>query len=178
MASVPAARSVAPHVSVPVLRGALLFALCSSLLAGCCPGGVDVLASLTLPPGEQSGCGLVPADRLGDDNVAAATNPVATSDDDVVAAIAPLAVGERAAAEPVRSAYAAVYECEPGGPRVRVYAVLFRYPAGPDRTAVLEAHPDGIMFKGQLAGVVLADEDACEACRDAVRSRAELVLAK
>jgi hypothetical protein len=61
---------------------------------------------------------------------------------------------------------------------VRVYAVLFRYPAGPDRAAALEANPDGVMFKGQLAGVVLADEDACESCYEAARRRAEQVLAK
>ena len=72
----------------------------------------------------------------------------------------------------------AVYECGPGGPAVRVYAVLFREPTGAARAAVLEANPDGVMFKGQLAGVVLADEDACESCYEAVKARAEQVLGK
>lgn len=158
------------------VRVFLLPALCSALLSGCCPGGVDVLEDLTLPPEEQVGCSLVPPEELGGSLFAA--NPSATSDSDVVDAIAQLAVGERAAAERIRSAYSAVYECERRGPRVSVYAVLFLDPAGPERTAMLEANPMGVMFKGQLAGVVLADEDACESCYDAVRKRAEELLAK
>jgi hypothetical protein len=148
------------------------------LISGCCPSGVDVLAGMTVLPEEQTGCGVVPVEELGDDAVGAAVNPVATSNSKVVDAVAPLAVGSAVAAERVKSAYAAVYECEPGGPRVRVYAILFRDPAGPDRTARLEASPANVMFKGQLAGVVLADEDACESCYDAVRERAGRVLAK
>jgi hypothetical protein len=132
---------------------------------------------MTVLPEEQSDCRLVPVGELGGDAVGAAVNPVASSDPDLARAIAPLAVGD-AAAERVRSAYAAVYECEPGGPRVRVYAVLFSDPAGPERTAMLEANPSDVMFKGQLAGVVLADEDACDSCYDTVRERAKVVLAK
>jgi hypothetical protein len=158
--------------------GILLLALCGALLSGCCPGGVDVLAGLTVLPEEQGECSLVPVSEMGDDAVGAAVNPVATSDSDVVSAVAPLAVGKSAAAERIKSAYAAVYECEPGGPRVRVYAVLFRDPAGPARTELLDASPMGVMFKGQLAGVVRADEDACESCYDAVLERAQMVLAK
>lgn len=43
---------------------------------------------------------------------------------------------------------------------------------------MLEAYPAGVMFRGQPAGVVLADEDASESCYDAVRARAERVLGK
>ena len=151
--------------SRPIGAAVLLAVLCGALVTGCCPSGVKVLESITLPAEQQVGCSLV-------------GSPVATSSAVEVSAIAPLAVGEAAAAERPKSAYSAVYECEPGGPAVRVYAVLFREPTGAARAAVLEANPDGVIFKGQLAGVVLADEDACESCYEAVKARAEGVLGK
>ncbi len=157
--------------------GVLLVFLCAALLSGCCPGGVAVLESLTLPIEEQNGCSLVPASQVTHGPVAAAlTNPIATSNSETVAAIAPAIIGS--ADERVKSAYAAVYECEPGGPRVRVYAIVFYEPTDSVRAAMLEDNVDGVMFRGQLAGVVLADEDACESCYDAVRVRAESVLGK
>ena len=157
--------------------GISLIILCVALLSGCCPGGVAVLESLTLPVEEQNGCSLVPASQVTDGPVAAAsTNPIVTSNSKTVAAIAPAIIGS--AAERVKSAYAAVYECEPGGPQVRVYAVVFYDPTDSVRAATLKASPAGVMFRGQLAGVVLADEDACESCYDAVRDRAEEVLGK
>ncbi len=157
--------------------GVLLIFLCAALLSGCCPGGVAVLESLTLPIEEQSDCSLVPASQVTDGPVAAAsTNPIATSNSKTVAAIAPTIIGS--AVERVKSAYAAVYECEPGGPQVRVYAIVFYEPTDLVRAALLEANTDGVMFKGQLAGVVLADEDACESCYDAVRAQANRVLGK
>lgn len=157
--------------------GVLLIILSVALLSGCCPGGVAVLESLTLPVEEQNGCSLVPASQVTDGPVAAAsTNPIATSSSSKVAAIAPTIIGS--AVEGVKSAYAAVYECEPGGPQVRVYAIVFDEPTDSVRAAMLEASSAGVMFRGQLAGVVLADEDACESCYDAVRARAERVLGK
>ena len=155
----------------------LLTISCAALLSGCCPGGVAVLESLTLPIEEQNECSLVPASQVTGGPVAAAsTNPIATSDSKMVAAIAPAIIGS--AVERVKSAYAAVYECEPGGPTVRVYAIVFYEPTDPARAAMLEANADGVMFRGQLAGVVLADEDACESCYDAVKARARGVLGK
>lgn len=157
--------------------GILLMFFSAVLVSGCCPGGTAVLESLTLPAEEQGGCTLVPASQVTDGPVAAASaNPVATSDSGTVDAIARAVTGTTA--EGAKSAYAAVYECEPGGPRVGVYAILFHEPTDPVRAAMLEANPAGVMFKGQLAGVVLADEDACESCYDAVRARAERVLGK
>jgi hypothetical protein len=157
--------------------GVLAIILCVALLSGCCPGGVAVLESLTLPVEEQNGCSLVPASQVTDGPVgAASTNPIATSNSRTVAAIAPTIIGS--AVEGVKSAYAAVYECEPGGPQVRVYAIVFDEPTDSVRAAMLEANTDAVMFRGQLAGVVLADEDACESCYDAVRGRAERVLGK
>ena len=157
--------------------GILLTIFCAALLSGCCPGGVAVLESLTLPVEEQSGCSLVPASQVTDGPIAAASaNPIATSSRETIAAIAPAVTAS--AADRVKSAYAAVYECEPGGPKVRVYAVVFYEPTDSVRAAELMANPDGVMFKGQLAGIVLADEDACESCYDAVRSRAERVLGR
>lgn len=154
--------------------GVLLVFLCAALLSGCCPGGVAVLESLTLPVEEQNDCTLVPASQVTHGPVAAAsTNPIATSNSETVAAIAPAIIGS--ADERVKSAYAAVYECEPGGPRVRVYAIVFYEPTDSVRAAMLE---DGVMFRGQLAGVVLPDEDACESCYDAIRARASRVLGK
>jgi hypothetical protein len=161
----------------PTGSGILLIILCAALLSGCCPGGVAVLESLTLPVLEQSDCSLVPASQVTDGPVAAASaNPVATSSSETVAAIAPTIIGS--APERVKSAYAAAYECEPGGPRVRVYAIVFYEPTDSARAAKLTANADGVMFRGQLAGVVLADDDACESCYDAVRARAERVLGK
>ncbi len=158
-------------------HGILLIFLCAALLSGCCPGGVAVLESLTLPVEEQNDCSLVPASQVtGGPAAGASTNPLATSNSETVAAIAPAITGS--ATERVKSAYAAVYECEPGGPQVRVYAIVFYEPTDSVRAAMLEANMDGVMFKGQLAGVVLADEDACESCYDAVRVRAERVLGK
>ena len=157
--------------------GILLMFFSAVLVSGCCPGGTAVLESLTLPVEEQDGCSLVPASQLTDGPVAAASaNPIATSDSRTVDVIAPAVTGS--AAEGVKTAYAAVYECEPGGPRVSVYAIVFHEPTDPVRAAMLEANPAGVMFRGQLAGVVLADEDACESCYDAVRARAERVLGK
>lgn len=157
--------------------GVLLVFLCAALLSGCCPGGVAVLESLTLPIEEQNDCSLVPASQVTGGPVAAAsTNPIATSDSETVAAIAPAIIGS--AAERVKSAYAAVYECEPGGPQVRVYAIVFYEPTDSVRAAMLEANADGVVFRGQLAGVVLADEDVCESCYDAVKARADRVLGK
>jgi hypothetical protein len=152
--------------------------LACALVSGCCPSGSKVLESMTLPVEQQTDCRLVPQGDLAGGPAAEFGNPVVTSDSRKVAAIAPLAVGGDAAASRIRDAYAAVYECEPGGPRVRVYAVLFSEPASPERVALLEANPEGVMFKGQLAGVVAADEDVCEPCYVAVAARARRVLAK
>ncbi|MCK4408990.1 MAG: hypothetical protein KAW67_02835 [Candidatus Eisenbacteria sp.] len=164
-------------VSILTGRGILLVVLCAAFLSGCCPGGVAVLESLTLPVEEQNDCSLVPPSQVTDGPVvAASTNPVATSNSETVATIAPAIIGS--AIERVKSAYAAVYECEPGGPKVRVYAIVFYEPTDPVRAAALDANPNGVMFKGQLAGVVLADDGACESCYDAVRARAERVLGK
>ncbi|MFH1690652.1 MAG: hypothetical protein ABIE42_10535 [Candidatus Eisenbacteria bacterium] len=166
----------------PIGSAVLLTILCVALASGCCPSGPKVLESLALPVEVQAGCSLVPAKQVTDGPLAPmASNPLSTSDSRKVSAIVPLVTGagtEDAAVGSVKSAYAAVYECEPGGPLVRVYAVLFREPTGSARAAMLEANPGGVMFKGQLAGVVLADEDACESCYDAVMTRAEMVLGK
>jgi len=169
--------------SRPVAAVVLLAVLCGALVTGCCPSGVKVLESLTLLPEEQVGCALVPgAQAAGGPIAPMAANPFSTSRSSAVSAIAPMVTGTgaeaAAAAERAKSAYAAVYECEPGGPAVRVYAVLFREPTDAARAAVLEANPDGVMFKGQLAGVVLADEDACGSCYDALKARAQRVLGK
>lgn len=157
--------------------GVLLAILCAALLSGCCPGGVAVLESLTLPIEEQDGCSLVPASQLTDRPIASgSTNPVASSNGKIVAAIAPSVTGSKD--ERVKSVYAAAYECEPGGPQVRVYAVVFYEPTDSVRAAMLDMYSVGVMFRGQLAGVVVADDGACESCYDAVRARAERVLGK
>jgi len=164
-------------VSKPTGSAVFLTILCAALLSGCCPGGVAVLESLTLPIEEQNDCSLVPVSQVTGGPVAGlSTNPIATLNSKTVAAIAPAIIGS--AVERVKSAYAAVYECEPGGPTVQVYAIVFYEPTDPARAAMLEAYDTGVMFKGQLAGVVLADEDACESCYDAVKARAERVLGK
>jgi hypothetical protein len=166
----------------PLGSAVLLTILCAAFVSGCCPSGPKVLEGLTLPVEEQAGCSLVDGTQVTDGPlVPMAANPLSTSDSRKVSAIAPLVTGTGAGDEVVggvRSAYAAVYECEPGGPLVRVYAVLFSVPTGSARAALLEANPGGVMYKGQLAGVVLADEDACESCYDAVMTRAEMVLGK
>ena len=157
--------------------GALLVIFCAVLLSGCCPGGVAVLEGLTLPIEEQDGCSLVPASQLTDGPIASgSTNPVASSNGKIVAAIAPSVTGSKD--ERVKSVYAAAYECEPGGPQVRVYAVVFYEPTDSVRAAMLDMYSVGVMFRGQLAGIVVADDGACESCYDAVRARAERVLGK
>ena len=157
--------------------GALLAVLCATLIAGCCPAGVDVLKSLTLSIEEQDGCSLVPASQLTDGPIAAeSANPIVSSSARTVAAIAPSVTGSKD--ERVKSVYAAAYECEPGGPQVRVYAVVFYEPTSSARAAMLDTYSVGVMHRGQLAGIVVADEDACESCYDAVRARAERVLGK
>ncbi len=157
--------------------GALLAIFCAALLSGCCPGGVAVLEGLTLPIEEQDGCSLVPASQLTEGPIAVgSTNPVVSSSAKTVAAIAPSVTGSKD--ERVKSVYAAAYDCEPGGPQVRVYAVVFYEPTDSVRAAMLDTYSVGVMFRGQLAGIVVADEDACESCYDAVRARAERVLGK
>jgi len=152
-------------------------ALCAAFLSGCCPGGVAVLESLTLPIEEQDGCSLVPASQLTFGPISAgSTNPVVSSSAKMVAAIAQSVTGSKD--ERVKSVYAAAYECEPGGPQVRVYAVVFYEPTDSTRAAMLDMYSVGVMFRGQLAGVVVSDEGACESCYDAVRARAEMVLGK
>ena len=157
--------------------------LCTTFLAGCCPGGIDVLESLTLPVDQQVGCSLVPGQQVVDGSGGhTVPNPTSTSDSRVVSAVARIVAGSGpgAASAVLRAsdAYAAVYECEPGGPAVRVYAVVFREPSGPERVTTLDLNPAGVMHKGQLAGVVLAEDGACRPCYDAVRSRAQGVLGK
>jgi hypothetical protein len=153
----------------------MIVAVCAVALAGCCPAGPVVLRTLTLPPDASAGCTLVPPSEVTDGPLVPMTeNPFSTAmserGDLIAGAIA------NAPMEGVKYGYAAVYECGSGGPRVRVYAVIFRRPASPDRVAALEAA--GAVFKGQLAGRVVADEDACRECYDAAMSRALMVLGK
>ncbi len=165
---------MASRLTVP---GVLLVILCAALISGCCPGGVSVLESLTLPIEEQEDCSLVPAVWLTHGPAAAApTNPIATSDPEMIAAIAPSVTGSKD--ERVKSVYSAVYECEHGGPQVRVYAVVFDEPTDSVRAATLDMYSAGVMFKGQLAGIVVADDGACESCYDVIRAHAETVLGK
>lgn len=162
-------------VSRPIGAAVLLTFLCATLLTGCCPSGPSVLESLTLPAEQQVGCALVSPEDIDDVPIApVAKNPLATS----VSARAELLASEMAGVrmDGVKNAYVAVYECEPGGPRVRVYAVLFDAPADAERAAALESA--GAMHKGQLAGMVVPDEDVCESCYDAVMARAEVALGR
>jgi len=151
----------------------VLTALVPLLLSGCCPGGKAVLASMTLLPEEQAGCALVDADDIVGVPIAPIPeNPFVTS----MSAKGNLLASEMAGVpmDGVKNGYVAVYECEPGGPRVRVYAVLFKNPVDAERAAALRAA--GAIQKGQLAGMVVPDDDVCEECLDAVTAGAERVL--
>lgn len=155
----------------------MVLALAAAPLAGCCPGGRAVLENLTLPPEEHGECALVRASEVSDGPVAPMpANPLSTSSGTEAGAIARRVTGS--VTEGVRAAYAAVYECEPGGPRVRVYAVFLGEPADAEMRAALDAGPEGALYKGQLAAVVEADEDACGTCYDAVMARATEVFGK
>jgi hypothetical protein len=56
--------------------------------------------------------------------------------------------------------------------------VVFDEPTGGERAARLAESPDGVLFKGQLAAVVLTDGDECDECYGMVRARVERVLAR
>ncbi len=162
-------------VSRPTGAAVLLTLLSATLLTGCCPSGSKVLESMTLLPEEQEGCALVRPEDIDDVPIAPVSeNPLVTSISSKGELLASEMAGVRI--DGVRNAYVAVYECEPGGPRVRVYAVLFNAPADAERAAALE--DAGAMHKGQLAGMVVPDDDACESCYDAVVARAQGVLGK
>ena len=161
--------------SVSAVPAMLCVIFCAAVLTGCCPSGPKVLESLTLSPEEQEGCALVSPDDIDDVPLApVAENPLMTSMSSRGELLASEMAGVRL--DGVKNAYVAVYECEPGGPRVRVYAVFFKAPADVERAAALE--DAGAMHKGQLAGMVVPDEDACESCYDAVMARAEAVLGR
>jgi len=147
----------------------------AALLSGCCPGGQAVLESMTLLPEEQSGCALVNAEDINDVPLApVSSNPFVTS----MSSKGELLASEMAGVpvDGVKHGYVAVYECEPGGPHVRVYAVLLKSPADPELAAALQDAE--IMHKGQLFGMVVSDDDACEECVEAVTMRAESVLGR
>ena len=161
-------RSVSRSVAlvVAVLTGAVL-------LSGCCPGGKAVLSSMTLLPEEQAGCTLVNPDEIVSVPIAPlAENPFITS----MSSKGNLLASEVAGVpmDGVKNGYVAVYECEPGGPRVRVYAVLFKRPMTPERAAAFV--DAGGTAKGQLAGMIVPDDDVCEECLERVTASAERVL--
>lgn len=152
---------------------AALALVCAALVSGCCPGGKAVLESMTVLPEEQPDCALVKPDEIVSVPIAPlAENPFVTS----VSAKGNLLASEMAGVpmDGVKNGYVAVYECEPGGPRVRVYAVLFKAPMDSERAAAFVAA--GATTKGQLAGMIVPDDDVCEECLEVVTAKAERVL--
>lgn len=152
--------------------------VCLFLVTGCCPRGVTVLGSLTLAEDElDDGCRLKQAHSVeGVPTSVMRTNPLVTSGAEAAAAI-----GENILspfAENTKNAYAAAYECAGGGSEILVCAVIFDEPTGAERAARLVESPNGVLFKGQLAAVVLTDGDECAECYGKVRARVERVLAR
>ena len=78
----------------------------------------------------------------------------------------------------VQYAYSAVYECEPLGPEVVVYAAQFKRPLDAEQRARMDANPMGVTYKGQLAAMVWSDGEVCSQCYERVLRRVERVLAK
>ncbi len=151
-----------------------LGALCLMLTTGCCPRGVTVLERITIPAEEQTaGCRFAEPSET-------AIGPLSPMSSN------PLVTGSRAAKEAVgslvdippediKSIYAAVYECEAEGRQVGVYGILFYDPIDSERAAALSAHSADLVYKGQLACVILWD-DGCEQCYEQVRARVDAAL--
>ena len=157
---------------------------CFLVASGCCPGGVTVLESLTLPEPEQSdGCRLaeLPSDGGFYGLPEMSSNPAVVSGGDVVQAAGGVILpdgGAPGGEDGIRSAYVAAYCGRDGAPGVVVHAVLFHEPTDSDRSARLETNEREVLYKGQLAAVVSLEDEECGDCYDAVLSRVRAILAR